>query len=32
MIRNFTSRDTGQLFRTERNRRFHAIARVALRA
>jgi hypothetical protein len=32
MIRNFTDRDTGQLFRTERNRRFTAIARVALRA
>lgn len=31
MIRSFTGRDTEQLFRTERNRRFNAIARVALR-
>lgn len=31
MIRNFTDRDTEQLFRTERNRRFNALARVALR-
>lgn len=26
MIRNFTDRDTEQLFRTEKNRRFSAIA------
>lgn len=31
MIRNFTDRDTEALFRTGRNRRFNAIARVALR-
>jgi proteic killer suppression protein len=31
MIRNFTDRDTEQLFLTERNRRFNSIARVALR-
>lgn len=31
MIRNFTDRDTEQLFQTERNRRFNSIARVALR-
>ena len=31
MIRNFTDRDTEQLFHHERNRRFNAIARVALR-
>jgi len=31
MIRNFTDRDTEQLFREEKNRRFNTIARVALR-
>ena len=31
MIRNFTDRDTEQLFTEEKNRRFSAIARVALR-
>lgn len=31
MIRNFTDRDTEQLFRTERNRRFNGTARVTLR-
>jgi proteic killer suppression protein len=31
MIRSFTDRDTEQLFRTERNRRFNSIARVGLR-
>ena len=31
MIRNFTDRDTEQLFHTERNRRFNSIARVAVR-
>jgi len=31
MIRNFTDRDTELLFRNERNRRYNAIARVALR-
>ena len=30
-ICNFTDRDTEQLFRTEKNRRFDAIGRVALR-
>jgi plasmid maintenance system killer protein len=29
-LRNFTDRDTEQLFRTENNRRFNEIARVAL--
>lgn len=28
---NFTCKDTAQLFHEEKNRRFHAIARVALR-
>ena len=31
MIRNFTDRDTQELFQTERCRRFNSIARVALR-
>jgi proteic killer suppression protein len=31
MIQSFADADTEQLFRTERNRRFSAIARVALR-
>jgi proteic killer suppression protein len=31
MIRNFTDRDTEQLFLSERNRRFSSITRVALR-
>ena len=31
MIRSFADRDTMQLFQEERNRRFAAIARVALR-
>ena len=31
MIQSFSDRDTEELFRTEANRRFHAIARVALR-
>ena len=31
MIQSFSDRDTEQLFRTERNRRFSAISRVALR-
>ncbi len=31
MIRSFADRDTEQLFHEERNRRFSAIARVALR-
>lgn len=31
MIQSFTDRDTEELFRTETNRRFAAIARVALR-
>jgi toxin HigB-1 len=31
MIQSFSDRDTEELFRTEENRRFHAIARVALR-
>lgn len=31
MIQSFSDRDTGELFRTEANRRFHSIARVALR-
>ena len=31
MIQCFADADTEQLFREERNRRFHAVARVALR-
>ena len=31
MIQSFADRDTGQLFHEERNRRFSAISRVALR-
>jgi proteic killer suppression protein len=31
MIQSFADADTEQLFREERNRRFHAVARVALR-
>lgn len=31
MIQSFSDRDTEQLFRTERNKRFNAVARVALR-
>lgn len=31
MIQSFTDRDTEELFRSEDNRRFHSIARVALR-
>lgn len=31
MIQSFADRDTAELFREERNRRFAAIARVALR-
>lgn len=31
MIQSFADRDTEQLFREEKNRRFHSIARVALR-
>lgn len=31
MIQSFADRDTGQLFHEERNRRFAAIARIALR-
>jgi toxin HigB-1 len=31
MIQSFSDRDTEELFRTEANRRFHAIARVTLR-
>jgi proteic killer suppression protein len=31
MIQSFANRDTAQLFHEERNRRFSAIARVALR-
>jgi toxin HigB-1 len=31
MIQSFLDRDTEGLFRTEENRRFHAIGRVALR-
>ena len=31
MIQSFSDRDTEQLFRSERNRRFNTIARVALR-
>ena len=31
MIQSFADRDTGQLFHEEKNRRFLAIARVALR-
>jgi proteic killer suppression protein len=31
MIQSFSDRDTEELFRTEDNRRFHSIARVALR-
>jgi proteic killer suppression protein len=31
MIQSFSDRDTAELFRTEENRRFRAIARVAMR-
>lgn len=31
MIQSFANADTEQLFREERNRRFHSVARVALR-
>ena len=31
MIQSFSDRDTEELFRSETNRRFHPIARVALR-
>jgi plasmid maintenance system killer protein len=31
MIQSFADADTEQLFLEERNRRFHAVARVALR-
>lgn len=31
MIQSFADKDTGQLFLEERNRRFNAVARVALR-
>ena len=31
MIQSFADADTEQLFRREKNRRFHAVARVALR-
>lgn len=31
MIQSFSDKDTEELFRVEANRRFHAIARVALR-
>lgn len=31
MIQSFANHDTEELFRTERNRRFNSIARVALR-
>jgi proteic killer suppression protein len=31
MIQSFSDRDTEELFRSEKNRRFHSIARVALR-
>lgn len=31
MIQSFADRDTDQLFREEKNRRFHSIGRIALR-